>query len=663
MPQAWTLAPTRSGPSPRAALGFLALASTLWAWDVRAQEADSGAAAGTQPEADGGAVAAASTAGEPAAEGDTIVSHGYSFFGDLKYPADFDHLDYVNPEAPKGGEISQWAQGNFDSFNMYTIQGNATAWGAFQFESLMTGTADEATASYCLICNTLEYPASLGWVIFTMRTEAAFSDGSPLTAHDVKFSYDLFMEQGLESYRMAAGGFVTAVEVLDEHRIKFTFAPDAPARDRIPFAGGISILSQAEFERTSARLDAPSDTPFLGSGPYLIDNWDIGRRIMLRRDEDYWGDDLPINVGRNNFDTIRVEYFADATVALEAFKAGEYTFRNETDPLLWATAYDFPAVQSGQVVREEIPDGGIPLAAYWVYNLRRELFQDIRVREALALMFNFEWTNETLLYDLYEPLPSFFTNTEMMAEGLPTEGELAILQPLVDEGLLDGSILTAEAVVPPVSSAERAMDRGNLRQASALLDEAGWTVGTDGLRRNADGEVLSVEFLEFSPTFERLTLPYIENLKRLGVDARFSIVDSAQFTQRRDSSDFDISRWSPGMGFEPGSGLKQWFGSESAAESNRNLVGLQDPAVDRIIDIVINAETRDEMHTAARALDRVLRAMRLGVPRWYNPNIWVAYYDMYDHPEPLPPFGVGELDFWWYNAEAASELQAAGALQ
>ncbi len=629
----------RLGPSA------LALLAALGAGSALAQEA-----AGTQaPEAE--------------VQGEVIVSHGYNFFGELKYPADFPHLDYVNPDAPKGGEISEWAQGNFDSFNPYTIQGNATAWGSFQFESLLTGTADEASTSYCLICSTLEYPESLDWVIFNMRPEAAFSDGSPLTAHDVKFSYDIFMEQGLESYRMAAGGFVSAVEVLDDHRIKFTFTPDAPVRDRIPFAGGLTILSRADFERTGARLDEPSDTPFLGSGPYLLESWDIGRQLEFRRDEDYWGNDLPINVGRNNFDVIRVEYFADATVAFEAFKAGEYTFRAESDPLLWATAYDFPAVQQGQVVQETIPDRAIPLSAYWAYNLRRETFQDPRVREALSLVFNFEWTNETLLFDLYEPLPSFFTNTEMMAQGAPTEGELAILQPLVEEGLLDASILADEAVLPPVSSAEREIDRGNLRRASQLLDEAGWLVGDDGLRRNADGEVLSVEILEFSPTFERLTLPYISNLQRLGVDATFEMVDSAQFTQRRDSSDFDMTRWSPAMGFEPGSGLKQWFGSESAAESNRNLVGLQNPAVDRIIELAVNAETQDEMHTAARTLDRVLRAERLGVPRWYNPNFWVAYYDMYDHPEELPAFGVGELDFWWYDEEAAEALRAAGAFQ
>ncbi len=597
------------------------------------------------------------------AEGGTVVSHGYSFFGDLKYPADFPHLDYVNPDAPKGGEISQWAQGNFDSFNPYTLQGTATAWGAFGLESLMTGTDDEPSTLYCLICETIEYPETFDWVIFNMRPEATFSDGSPLTAHDVLFSHGIFMDQGLESYRLGTAGYYTAIEVLDDYRIKFTFSDEAPVRDRIPLAGSLTILSKAEFERTGVRIDQPSDVPFLGSGPYVLESFDMGRRIAFRRDEDYWGADLPINVGRNNFDAIRVEYFADATVALEAFKAGEYTFRDETDPLLWAQAYDFPAIDAGYVVREEIPNGDIPLAAYWAFNLRRETFQDPRVREALGLMFNFEWTNATLIYDLYEPLPSFFTNTEMMAEGLPTEGELAVLQPLVDEGLLDPSILTAEAVLPPSSSPERDLDRGNFRRASALLDEAGWAAGADGLRRNAEGEVLTVEFLEVSPSFERLTLPYIENLKRLGVDAQFEMVDPAQFTQRLDESDFDVSRWSPGMGFEPGGGLEQWFGSQSAAESNRNLVGLQDPAVDRVIEVVVNAQTRDEMHAAARALDRVLRAKRLGVPRWYNPNFWVAYFDIYDHPEELPPFAVGELDFWWFDAEAAAELRAAGVLR
>lgn len=632
--------------------GALALVAVLLAGGSAAQEAGDTAAA-TQ----------ATDAPAEASEGDVVVSHGYSFFGDLRYPADFPNLDYVNPDAPKGGEISTYDLGTFDSFNPYTIQGTASGWGSTPFESLLTGTSDEATALYCFVCSTLEYPADLSWVEFEMRPEAAFSDGTPLTAHDVKFSFDLFMEQGLESFRMAWGPIISSVEVLGDNRVRFEFSPDSPARDRIPLAGGLTILSKADFERTGARLDEPSDTPFVGSGPYVFEAWDMGRSILFRRDEDYWGRDLPLNVGRNNFDTIRVEYFADTTVALEAFKAGEYTFRSETDALQWATAYDFPALDAGQVVREEIPNGAPPLAAYWAYNLRRDTFDDPRVRDALGLVFNLEWTNETLLYGLFEPLPSFFANTEMMAEGPPDEAELAVLRPLVEEGLLPESILTDDAVLPHASSPERSLDRANFRRASDLLDEAGWIVGDDGLRRNAGGEVLSLVFLEGAPNFERLTTPFIENLQRLGIDARLDMVDPAQFTQRRDASDFDVSRWSPGFGFEPGTEVLQWFGSASAAESNRNLPGIQNLAVDRLAGLIAQAQTQEDLHAAARALDRVLRAERVGVPRWYNPNNWVAYFDIFDHPEPLPPFAVGALDFWWYDAERAAELRAAGAFQ
>ncbi len=644
-PRAPALDLRRTGPSA------LALCAVLLTGGAAAQEA-----------APAQETAAVATQAAPA-EGEVIVSHGYSYFGDLKYPADFPHLDYVNPDAPKGGEISTYDLGTFDSFNPYTIQGTATGWGSTPFESLLTGTSDDATALYCFICSTLEYPADLSWVEFKMRPEAAFSDGTPLTADDVKFSFDIFMEQGLESFRMAWGPIISSVEVLGDHRVRFEFSPDSPARDRIPLAGGLTILSKADFERTGARLDEPNDTPFMGSGPYVFDSWDMGRSITFRRDEDYWGRDLPINVGRNNFDTIRIEYFADTTVALEAFKAGEYTFRSETDALQWATGYDFPALDAGHVVREEIPNGAPPLAAYWAYNLRRDTFADPRVREALGLVFNFEWTNDTLLYGLFEPLPSFFTNTEMMAEGPPDEAELAVLRPLVEEGLLPSSILADDAVLPHTSSPERSLDRANFRRASDLLDEAGWVVGDDGLRRNAEGEVLSLVFLEGAPNFERLTVPLIENLRRLGVDARLDMVDPAQFTQRRDASEFDLSRWSPGFGFEPGTEVFQWFGSASAAESNRNLPGIQSPAVDRLAGLIAQAQTQEDLYAAARALDRVLRAERVGVPRWYNPNNWVAYFDIFDHPEPLPPFAVGALDFWWYDAEAAERLRAAGAFR
>jgi microcin C transport system substrate-binding protein len=594
----------------------------------------------------------------------TITSHGYNFFGELKYAADFQHLDYVNPDAPKGGEISEWTAGTFDSFNPYTLTGNPAPLASIGHESILTGTSDDPTSLYCLICTTMEYPEDLSYVIFNLRPEARFADGTPLTAEDVKFTFDILMEQGLESFRAAFGAMISEVEVLDPARVRFTFSPDSPVRDRMGLAGGLPVLSKAWFESTGQRLDASADEPLMGSGPYMLDSFDYGRRVVYKRNPDYWGADLPINVGRNNFDRIRIEVFNDSNVAFEAFKAGEYTFRIENSSLQWATQYDFPALQQGHVVKEEIPNANIPAAQSWVFNLREPKFQDPRVREALGLMFNFEWSNETLFYGLYERMTSFWTNQpEMSASGLPTEGEIAVLQPLVDEGLLDPSILTAEAVMPPVSSPERGIDRGNLRRASALLDEAGWTVGDDGIRRNAQGETLRIVFLESQPTFERVILPYIENLKRLGVDATLDMVDPSQAQLRRDESDFDMANLSPSMSLEPGTELEQWFGSGSAAESNRNLMGLQDPAVDRLADIVANANDLETMQAATRAMDRVLRAKLFWVPQWFKPTSWVAYFDMYDHPEQLPPYAVGELDFWWYDAEAAERLRAAGAFQ
>lgn len=648
--QAATLAPGLRWMGPSA----LALMAALAAGGAPAQEA---ATEGTEP----GTGATAEPAAEPEA-GATVVSHGYNFFGELRYPADFGRLDYVNPEAPKGGEISEWTGGTFDSFNVYTLTGNPAPLASVGHESILTSTADDPTSLYCLLCETMEYPEGLEWVTFTLRPEARFADGTPLTADDVKFSHDLFMEQGIESFRNASGDQIEKVEVLGDHSIRFTFAADAPLRDRIGLAGGTPILSQAWFEETGQRLDASSEEPLMGSGPYVLDSFDYGRRVVYARDPDYWGADLPINVGRNNFDRIRIEVFNDTNVAFEAFKAGEYTFRVENSSLQWATQYDFPALDQGWVVKEELPNGNIPAAQSWVFNLRDPKFDDPRLREAVGLMFNFEWSNETLFYGLYERTGSFWTNMPgMMAEGVPTEGELALLRPLVDEGLLDASILTAEAVVPPVSSPEREIDRANLRRASDLLDEAGWTVGEDGLRRNADGEVLEIVFLESQPSFERVILPYVENLKRLGIDARLDMVDPAQAQQRRDESDFDMANLSPAMGLEPGSELKQWFGSEGASESNRNLMGLADPAIDRLIEQVVNADEKEEMQTAVRALDRVLRAERFWVPQWYKPTHWVAYYDMYDHPDPLPPYALGEMDFWWQDAEAGARLQAAGA--
>ena len=593
------------------------------------------------------------------------ISHAITTFGDPpKYPADFQHLDYVNPDAPKGGEISEWTFGGFDSLNPYSIEGRAAALASAPLESILTSTADEIGTSYCLLCETMEYPADRSWVIFNLRPEAKFSDGSPLTADDVLFSYETFLAKGLTDFRTILAEQVDKAEVLGPHKIKFTFKPGFPTRDLPEMVGGLSVLSKADYTAKGMDLEKSSTTPFLGSGPYMFDSMDMGRSITWKRNPDYWGKDLPINRGRSNFDKITYQYYGDYDAAFEGFKGGDYTFRQEASSITWATRYDFPALSNGWVKKEEIPNGAKASGQAFLFNLRREKFQDPRVRQAIGLMFNFEWSNETLFYGLYSRINSVWENSWLAAEGAPTEGELAILKPLVDEGLLPASILTDAAVMAP-SSGERQLDRKNLREASALLDAAGWTVGDDGLRRNAKGETLRVEFLNDSPTFDRVILPFIENLKALGVDAILTGVDNAQMESRTrpPSYDFDIIVGNARSGYISGSELMQFYGADTADVSAFNLMGLKSPAADRVIQTVMAAKSMDELTTATKALDRVLRAERFWVPQWYKASSWVAYLDQYSYPANLPPYALGELDFWWYDAAKAEKLKAAGAIK
>ena len=592
------------------------------------------------------------------AEEKVIVSHGISTFGDLKYPADFRHLGYVNPDAPKGGEMSVWAFGAFDSMNPYTTKGRAGGLSTVMYESLLTGTADEIGSAYGLLAESLEYPEDRSWVIFNLRPEARFSDGTPVTAEDVVFSYQLFLEKGLPEFRYVLAQQVESAEILGPHRVKYTFKADFPKRDLPQRVGGLPVFSKAHYQANNRDLEASSLEPFLGSGPYVLAEMDVGQTLIYERDADYWGADLPINKGRNNFDRLRVEYYADYNSAFEGFKGGSYTFRNEASSKIWATGYEFPAIKKGWAIKTELPSGDIATGQSFVFNLRRPQFQDPRVREAIGLMFNFEWSNETLFYGLYERIHSFWENSDLAAEGLPSEAELALLEPLAAD--LPAGVLDGEAVMAP-GSGKRQLDRGNLRRASALLDEAGWVVGDDGMRRNAQGETLKVEFLNDSQTFDRVINPYVENLRRLGVDAVHSRVDNAQATNRERTYDFDMVTAQFPMDFIPDAGLRQFFGSETAQTSTRNLMGLENPAVDALIDHVLAGKDEDEVKTAVHALDRVLRAERFWVPQWYKNTHTVAYYDMYEHPDPIPPFALGNLDFWWYNAEKAEKLKAAGA--
>ncbi|SOC19996.1 microcin C transport system substrate-binding protein [Rhodobacter sp. JA431] len=589
---------------------------------------------------------------------DTVSVAAIATLGDVKYDSGFSHLDYVNPEAPKGGEISEWAPGAFDNFNPFTIKGRAAALASAPLETMLTGTADTVGEAYCLLCESFEYPESKDWVIFTLRDGITFSDGTPLTVADVLFSYEQMRDKGLSSFRAVVAQQIAGAEVLDDRRIKFTFTADAPRRDIIQLAGGLPVFSKAQFENAGLALDEPSQVALIGSGPYVFDSAKDGRTVVWKRNPDYWGETLPINVGRNNFDRIRVEYYGDYQAAFEGFKSGSYTFRNETSSIIWATQYDFPAMTSGHVVKDELHDGNVASGQAFAINLRREKFADIRVREAIGLMFNFEWSNESLFYGLYARINSIWENSPLAASGAPGPEELALLEPFAAD--LPEGVLNDEAVMAPVSGA-RQLDRRNMRRAAALLDEAGWEVGDDGMRRNAQGALLTVEFLNDSQSFDRVINPFVENLRALGVDAKMARVDDAQYEARRRSHDFDLITTHFGQDLIPGSGLQQYFGSGAVGDVF-NAAGLANPAVDALIRKVEEAQTQEELLPRVQALDRVLRALRFWVPQWYKDKYTVAYYDMYEHPETLPPYTLGETDFWWYNAEKAAKLKAEGAI-
>ena len=587
-----------------------------------------------------------------------IKSHGISTFGELKYEKNFKHLDYVNPNAPKGGEVSIWAFGSFDSMHPYTPKGRSGSLSSIFFESLLTGTSDEIDSSYGLVAESIEYPEDRSWVIFNMRPEARFSDGSKLTSEDVLFSYELLKEKGLPSFRAVIEKEIETVKILNDHKIKFEFKKGVPTRDLPASAGSLPIFSKSYYEINDIDFEASTLEPALGSGPYVLDKMDVGQTIVYKKNPNYWGSNLSINKGRNNFDKIRIEYFADYNSAFEGFKGGSYTFRTEYMSKLWATGYDFPAIEKKWIAKKLLPNGDMAPGQSFIINLRREKFKDIRVRKAVGLMFNFEWSNKTLFYDLYARINSFWENSDMAAKGKPSKAEMFILQS-VERDLPDDVI---DSEVAQVSySTTKQLDRKNLQRASKLLDKAGWEVGSDGLRKNSNGETLNVEILNDSQAFTRIIEPFIQNLISLGVNAKHTKIDNAQMTERERSFDFDIVTGNFPMSFTPGSGLKQYFGSETADVSIFNKAGIKSDAIDKLIEVVMAAKTRHELKVSVRALDRVLRSYYFWIPQWYKNVHTVAYYDFYEHPENLPPYDMGLLDFWWMNEKKFSDLKEKGA--
>ena len=585
-----------------------------------------------------------------------------SAFGDLKYPADFPHFDYVNPNAPKGGEFRLHSIGTFDNLNPFVLKGTrlrgdaAIALSGLPYDSLMVRALDEPDAMYGLVANRVEIAPDRSWVAFTMRPEARFNDGSPLTAEDVVFSYEILISKGAPQYRVILRDVESAV-VESTYKVRFSFTKDAAKRDLPLTVAGIPIFSKAYY----ATRDFSKTTlePPLGSGPYRITRVDQGRSLVYERVDNYWAKGLPVNRGRYNFETIRFDFYRDRNVAMEAFKAGEYDFREEYTSKTWATAYEFPAIARGLVKRVSLPDESPASRQYFVLNQRREFFKDWRVRAALNHAFDFEWTNKNIFYGLYARTESLFQNTPMAAREIPTPDEAALLEPYRDQ--LPQEIFTQVYEQPNTDGSGN--NRHNLRIAKQLLTEAGYAI-KDGKLAGQNGEPVTLEYLTFSPTFERVIAPLNRNLKRLGIEATIRIVDTAQYTNRLHQFDFDLTMAAFGTVATPGIGERALWGSDVAnSPGTINYAGIADPVVDALIEKIGNAADRPSLETAARALDRVLLWNLYVIPAWFNDSNNIAYWDKFAGPGKAAKYDpyFGYLDTWWIDSAKAKTLETRRA--
>ena len=576
--------------------------------------------------------------------------HGIAMHGTLKYPPGFAHFAYVNPQAPKGGEVRQATIGTFDSFNAFIIKGNPAAGIGQIYDTLLTTAADEPFSEYGLLAESVDVPADRAWVAFTLRATARWHDGKPVTVDDVIWSFNTLRAKGQPFFR-AYYASVATIEKTGPRTVKFTFKP-GDNRELPLILGQFPVFPQhywqgREFDKTT--LDAP-----LGSGPYKIDTFEAGRFVTYRRVPDYWGKDLPVNAGRFNFDVIRIDYYRDSTVALEAFKAGEYDLRPEESAKSWATAYDFPALSSGAVQKREFPHSRPAGMQAFAFNTRRPIFQDRRVRQALGYLFDFDWSNRTLFYGQYTRIRSYFDNSELAANGVPGADELAILKPF--EGHIPAEVLT-QAYQPPATDGSGNL-RENMRQASELLRAAGWAVDskTRTLTHAASGRVLAFEILLNTPLFERIALPFVKNLERLGVQASVRTVDPAQYQRRIDDFDFDmvVANWPQSL--SPGNEQRDfWTTTFADKPGSRNLIGIKDPVVDALVEQVIGAPDRQALVTRVHALDRVLQWGFWVIPQWYLPFDRIAYWDKFGLPAVVPAQGV-QIDAWWVDPKKAAAL-------
>ncbi len=577
--------------------------------------------------------------------------HGLSAFGDLKYPADFTHFDYVNPDAPKGGPLSMIGTAGlttFNSLNGFILKGDAAQGLNYLFDTLMVPAQDEPDAVYALVAKTADVADDGLSVTFELRKNARFADGTPVTARDVVFSFNIIKEKGHPNLALQLRDVVKA-EAVSDYRVTYSFKGEQ-LRDLAIIVSGLPILSTAyysehEFDQTT--LDAP-----LGSGPYKVKKLKSGRSIVYERRDDYWAKDLPVNKGRYNFDELTYEYFRDRTAEFEALKAGVYDLREEFTSRVWATQYNIPQVKEGRLITATLPDNSPSGAQGFFLNMRRDKFADKRVRLALDYAFDFEWTNKKLFYGAYKRTNSFFENSAMKAQGKPQGAELALLQPF--KAQLPAEVFSG-VYTSPVSNGS-GQDRSLLRKATQLLKQAGWNI-KDGVRVNDKGEKFTVEFLTFSPSFERIIAPIVKNLKLLGIKARIRQVDPAQYQERLKSFDFDITTRRYTLRLTPGVELRNYWSSAYAdVKGSLNLSGIKDPVVDALIQKVTQAKSREELTVAARALDRVLRSGHYWVPQWYKASHSVAYWNKFSAPAIKPKYGRGIIETWWYDGAKAAKL-------
>ncbi len=586
--------------------------------------------------------------GACAADGEIHRAHAIAMFGEPKYGPGFAHFDYVNPAAPAGGTLRLGVAGTFDSFNPYITKGNPAA--GIAAETLTVGSDDEPFSRYGLLAEEIEWPDDRSWVIFTLRPEARWHDGQPITVDDVIFSFETLKTKGQPFFRFYYASIARA-EKVGERRVKFTFSV-AGNRELPLIAGEMPILAKhywdgRDFERST--LESP-----LTSGPYRITSFEAGRYVEVERVADYWGRDLPVNRGQSNFERIRYEYFRDDTVLRQALKAGVLDFHVENQAKAWALDYDTPAVRQRRLIKKLFPHERSAGMQAFVFNTRRPQFADRRVREALNYAFDFEWTNRVMFFDQYKRTESFFSNSELASRGLPSDAERAILEPF--RGRVPDEVFSKVYATPKTDGS--GWPRNNLKIALDLLASAGWVVRDMRLVNAATGEPFHVEFLLVQPTFERIVLPFVHNLKRLGIEASIRLVDESQYVNRLRAFDFDLAMLVWGQSESPGNEQRGYWSTAAADQpGSRNYAGIRDPVVDTLIEELITAPDRESLVARTRALDRVLLWGFYVIPAWHLSADRVLYWDKFSYPANQGDRGV-QVETWWFDAEKAARLAA-----